>query len=472
MSPTADILVLPGPPGEWFDAAGLVMEWIGYPQWRMASANGIPEADPGLLVARLGAAEREWIPRSVPAILECTDGHPVDLPCRMACEPGLAGRLERLVGLYTELGNYNGMQGVRLPLEVPRPRTFPRAATRRRVDVGSLPPHPDVPLARALPDDGEVLVRTSDGVPLVARRGAHVVLGLPLVSLLASHLSAPPLADPEYVFCDTVHHLAEPLAELVSQSAPPGTCRVAPWPDDARGVFAMRHDHDRPLDLAPLVERETDMGVRPTIHLLTDVLPTPPDLAQIRQLGAEIGLHGRFLDRMPEEAASVRRYAGTPDIGHSAHGGRGADGWQGMLNLVAADRAGVAYTELLSEMHLWPHRIHRLAGGPGAALHPLAMPHRVSADASMKESDLDRLTHEVPRVFANRGLFTLMSHPDLHPDETVAFIRRWIPPDVPRMTLLEVTTWWRATHVQGCLDLALAWDRKNRQLCVDCRTTP
>ncbi len=460
--PDADYVIRPatGAGPAWINAAGLVLEQIGRPRWRMGDGT-----DGGCLIARGAAEAMATLADETPGIYE-VEGEDAPLPLRLA-STGLAKVMDAASGLYTHLDNYNGIRGVRPPYEVPVPTRHPRHQPRRPVPVPPDRATAPAPIrhAAALASDGEMLLQSVDGEVLACRRGASVLLGLPMFSLLAEHLTAPVFIGEDYGFSEPVHHLLLLLDHLLESIATPGTMSVAPWPRDARGVVALRHDYDRPMDLVELAASHRDLGVRPTMHLLPDLLPDPDQSAALRAIGAEIGLHSRRLDAMADEAKTVADATGAPVVGHSAHGGKDADGWQGLPNLLAAHDAGLAYTELLNEMQLHPHRVPDFAAGPGAALGPIALPHHLSFDVNMREDDEDRLTREVGAVFASRGCLVLMNHPDINLDGLLTFMRDYLPPDTPWMTLAEIAAWWRATHVQGALD-AVEVDASDDQLVV------
>lgn len=473
MSQQIDIMIRQQERRDWFHAAGLVFEWIGYPRWAMIDDVAHVQQARVVLVDRCCAERRAHVPPEVCAIVEVESDRIVPLPCEFTCVPELKRVLQPLIGLYTHLSNYNGIQGIRWPLTAPVPTQHARAMPRRAVNIDGdqnpLPPHP---ACYALPaESGDVLVCSTDGLPLVVQKGRQIMLGLPLISLLARHLTAPSMDSDTYLFSEPVHHLAVLLAQLVARIMPEGACRVAPWPDDARGVFAIRHDYDRPTNLVEVVQREARRRIPPTVHVLADQPPTSEELQAIREASGEVALHGRWLDALDAEYRSIQQLVLETSIGHSAHGGREADGWRGLQNLLAAHRAQAEYTELLSEMHLWPHRIPDMSGPPGAALHPLAMPHHLSFDVNMREHAGDRLSREAAAIFANRGLFTLMNHPDIHVDEMLQFVDEHVPADALRMTLRDVSRWWRATHTQSCFDIEVCIDNDGRRVCIKGRAT-
>jgi hypothetical protein len=437
----------------WFGYAGLVAEWIGFPRWTIGVAD-----NRALLIDRVHATDLRDVPAERDAVVEVVGDVPLALPLGIAMDGDslLVEALRRCVGLYSDLENYHGIRGVTETPRVTAPFSFSRHLDRPVVNMEGIADFPTDPLVYEIPRTerpDRTLLRSTCGRSLIVRRGRHLLLGIPLFSLLARHLTAPAMDGDVCCFCEPVHHLAELLAVIIASSVPAGSLCVRPWPNDARGVFALRHDDDRPSALSDLIAREAALGVRPSIHMLPDRIPRPSVLKEYLERGAEIALHSRRLESMEADRRMLSELTGVLDVGQSAHGGRGADGWQGMLNLVAADRGGLAYTELLSEMHLWPHRVPDLGSGAGAALGPIAMPHHLSADVDMRRDDCERLRREIGRVLRCNGLFTLMHHPDINVEAVFSFLSEAVPPDVARMTLLEVAKWWRATHVRDCLDL-------------------
>lgn len=429
-----------------FDYAGLVLEMLGYTRWR---ATG-EQQGAGVMVRQVHRDRLGDIP-DTPSLLELS-GSPdqVPLPCELRLDPRLEDYCGPAVGLYCGIETLNGIGGIRRPISVPLPFWCRRSQLRR---AASAEPWMQVPAAptHAFICEGEPLVWTKDGRPVVARRGHAIILGLPLISILADHLVVPVLDGEQYRFSEPVHHLLLLLHALVEMIAPPGTLRVLPWPHDARGVVSVRHDLDRMVDLPAACRQLHEVGIRPSMQVLSDKLPNSEGFCAIREIGGEIALHGRRLDAMAQERKTVEAAYGEPVAGHTAHGGADADGWQGYTNLFAAHSAGMEHTELLSEMHIWPGRVPDLRT-PGDALGPIVLPHHLSFDLSKTENNAERLAKQVGPLLANRGHLTLMNHPDINFPEFLRFWQEHVPRDLPVMTMTEVARWWRRTHVADVFD--------------------
>jgi hypothetical protein len=437
--------ILPGEGGN-LAYAHLVLEMLGYVQSRLMPAGENPRN--GLWLASAATAPSG----DLPGLREHYDGTgPLLRGEALRLGPEVAVQLAPLIGLYRDLDNYNGMAGVDADFRIPGIGWFPRA---RELAPANVRGGRDLPAriwrARAVP--GDPLVVLDDGTPVVARNGVRIELGLPLFSLLVEHLTVPAFPPDRYRFSDTTHHLLALAGALIGMIAPPGTVRVHNWPNDAPSAVALRHDHDRPFDLKKTVDAENRLGLRPSIHFL-DRLPPEQDVVALARAGAlEAGLHTNTLAAQGADIAALAGRSGLAVHGGSAHGGAGSDGWQGAANVIAAHASGVDYGELLSEMHLLPHR-YPDPSRPGEALHPIAMPHHLSYDVSRTAHDEARLRATLPGVAAAGGLAVLMNHPDLHHDAFMAFLADAVPKTAWHGTLAEVAAWWRATHVTGCLDI-------------------
>lgn len=432
--------------------AGLVLEQLGFVRWAAArETDGLR----GRLVLVSAGHDCHLERLPAPSLIELRSGEIAgELPLGLKVGGALRTYCAPVVGLYTALSNYNGMKGVTETFAVPAAQTF-RRARALAPPQGLSPLRPlqqsGIPVFVA---PGEPLVETTQGVPVVSRMGPNIVLGLPLPSLLVSHLTAHTFPSDAYSFSDTVHHLLRLFEGLVEMLAPAGTVRVRAWPRKAPAAFCVRHDYDRPCDLEAVAKLEREGGLRPSVHVLADTLPSARQVEAVLDAGGEVGLHTRFLGEIGEDIRRIEGLTGRPVSGCSAHGGTRSDGWQGAYNLAASHEQGLLYTELLSEMHVLPHRIPD-ATRAGCALGPIAMPHHLSFDVRRGADDGERIRAELGRLMGVGGLLTLMNHPDMNLEGFLDLCSEVLGAGYVHMTLEEAARWWRATHTQGCLDLSV-----------------
>jgi hypothetical protein len=444
-----DISVVLSPRPLWLDAAGFVLESLGF--IRIEQVLDPRAAQGRVVVAPLAALERIDTSRHDLVLLEAEPTQ--EMPTgRTPLAPIAALRtsLEPLIGTYSSLDNYNGMRGITDDLAVPSPTWHERRVSRPIQTAASIPA--DERWGHR-PVDGEPLVRDAMGQTIVGAIGNVVTLGVPLISYIAARSVCPPLPAHRYRFCDAVEHLGELIAAIIVSRCGPGLIRVRPWPGDAELCVTLRHDLDRPTDLIRLADRECALGYACSAYALPDACPEAAQLSAIIKRGGEIGIHTTRLDRVVEHSALIAASSGEPVVGCAAHGGDG-DGWQGLPNILAAHRAGFLYTELLSEMRLRPHRIPDPTL-PRASLRPLALPHHLSFDVSRGSNDGARLLSEIPRLRSARAYLTVMNHPDMNVEELLELLAAQLRPDSTTLvhTAKAACTWWVSTHVAGCLNI-------------------
>jgi hypothetical protein len=108
---------------------------------------------------------------------------------------------------------------------------------------------------------------------------------------------------------------------------------------------------------------------------------------------------------------------------------------------------------MLSEMHLFPHRIPH-PKKVGKALKPLAMPHHLSFEIDRNQTMETRITAELGTLLRNVACLILLNHPDIHFEAFIDFLEnRLLPERLLPFTMTEIATWWVHTHTQTCFDV-------------------
>lgn len=431
--------------------AGLILEMIGYTRWQNFSTT--KNIDSAIWITdNENLEEIKSISRG-PIIVEFRSGQQASrLPCSLKISPDLEGYCAQTIGLYKHLDNYNGIKGITADYTAYTSFKVKRSQPQKRclltVDPKLFLEAPSVVYeCRGIP-----LVFTEEGKTVVSVNGNIMYLGLPIFSILASHLTSPLFPETHYNFSEPVYHLFRLLEVLLNKITGPGVLKVSPWPNNDKGVLSIRHDLDRLANITEMCSEEKRLKLKPTVHVLSSNIPNKEEVESILQIDGEIGLHSQYLHDLEAEIMSIEEKTESKIKGNSAHGGNNSDGWQGYYNIEAANNQNLLYTELLSEMHIFPHRIPDFRR-PGDALVPLAMPHHISFDVNRTSNNGMRISKEICNVFANFGHLTLMNHPDMNFHEFIGFISDYIPKDISCLTLSDVASWWKNTHTACCFNI-------------------
>lgn len=496
--------------GDWAQAMPLVLEKLGYLGFAVSGPEAL--ADPrtwerhaAVLVTRLPVGS--WTPEAVELAGAGRARLLVELPPPRLHElagiraAGPASREGTVRAADPELAAAVGELSTRANARVAPPASRPverveeQAWPRRGVPIGAVQAErwrepgwdaekweveaeTDV-LAEWIEDGDEPKRRR----PALVRRGSVVACSFSLLGYLGQQTTVQPFAGAEHLISPRPFALEAMLAALLDamhREAGVPRPRLLPWPEGATWALNVRHDFDRPRSLDE-VDRvlaiHAEAGTAATWYWRSRHLDPPRALARLRRRRGEgsavarrvasgdrheVALHTeRLWDSAEEELGAIEAAAGSRPRGSSAHGDPGCFRWQGVPNVLWAERHGLEYTEFISHAHLHPHRFAALAADgviePGRVI---CLPHHESLDRTTKPGDANTGNVLAAAEIYQRagGLMQVLNHPDINLDELTETLGALPQEGRLDWTAAEAADWWRRTHVGAELSLEQARD--------------
>ncbi len=323
---------------------------------------------------------------------------------------------------------------------------------------GSLAPHQQV-LVREKNTTG------ANGL-LLFRQDNLLVSTFEFISYLIQDYTSEVLQQ-QYAFSDDRYHwevllITELLGSIRKQVLDSGdsslcdlaSLRLCPWPYGKQYALTVRHDVDRipresemPLfDGLLAAEKESMVGVS------SYFLPTTADKSTIRKfesIGAEIAYHSAYLEPDGEaEIKKIQQYAQNKIKGTTVHGPRGFYGWRGAANWELAAKFDFEYCENLSAMRYFPGRAFKDTEENPLEYYPfVCLPHHLSFDRDRKNHRENEILDGIQAMARNQMYVILMNHPDMHYEALSEFLRSKLPADYFGASSLEISRWWRKTHL-------------------------
>ncbi len=303
-------------------------------------------------------------------------------------------------------------------------------------------------------------------LPALVTDGRRLVSPLPLLDLLVTDRSMPPMPERWAATLPPVDSerlerwLTERLAEHAVRQAD-GVVRVAPWPVPFRAAVSIRHDIDRPLaadQLDRVLGLYADEGLVATWYVQESFLRDPrrsrdtvAGLARLRAAGQAIGLHtaAQCAGDLADELAALDEQLGVKPDAVTAHGGEEGVGLFGAGQARMIHDAGLACFDQAQRPRTRTERV-RLPEDGTAFLAPAA---HLSLDISVRpgEHRLSALKRAVPALIAAGGHVRVLNHPDIHLDELEALLRGRDWTGVWRATTAEVVAWDRVTRFDAAV---------------------
>ena len=491
--------------GYWTAALPLVLEKHGLLDFEVRAPNQVDRADllrsyDCVLIGRLG--DEEWSDDFASALLECgrpvlveaphpgalvaelgiIDSRPAAGPLRVRCGPELTAAADTF-GLPAG-GQVIGSRAKRMdrapeldwrsaaPGLISEACAHAWAQTGWDVERWTVDAATRVLATYRLEPDGERW-------PAVITRGAMTAIAFSVFGYLGQAHTSEPCAPGEWRSNHRTLGIEGLLLALISEALVTGGAtrtRVLPWPGQARWTLNVRHDFDRPIgyrEVQKVLQGHRAVGTRATWywrarHLIRGrpaarrwMSVARSDAASARLVartdGHEVALHtDRLYPDGETERRTVEQAIRHGVVGTSAHGAPDCFRYQGAPNILWAAKQGMLYTELIQHGHMHPHRFASLAeDGTIEALSVICLPHHVSFDASTTQGSTlaERAVELHDSYFRAGGMFQLMNHPDLHPEElfrTLAQLTREARLDV---TAGAAASWWRRTHTAAALSL-------------------
>jgi len=316
---------------------------------------------------------------------------------------------------------------------------------------------------------GEVLIAARagerDGV-LLARHGRVLIWHAQVLAAIAHFHSMPPLAEAFFDCAADDYLLLENavVAALCAHARRTGSSflRVRPWPNDCAYALCLRHDVDRipsPAQFKALLDFECEARLGVSWYWLHDRVDAG-QLARLREVEHEIGLHAQSIAGKAGEIAVLTRVAGTQVAGETWHGG--AEFWRGHASVAAAVDAGLAYTEGVPSIMDFPHRFPvMLDDGTIACEELCCLTHNFSID--------DGVTRKRPHVRdavllerrAEAGhCLIVLNHPDLNFEAMESLMKRFAGARAWCATAAEIARWWQSTHHRAVFKLTRVTDNE------------
>lgn len=492
--------------GYWAAALPLVLEKHGLLDFEVRAPNEVDRAEllrdyDCVLVGRLG--NEEWSDGFASALLECgrpvlveaphpaalgvalgiVDSRPVSGPLRVRCGPDLTaaagtfglpaggqviGSRAKRMDRAPELDWRSAAPGL---ISEARAKAWAQAGwdvERWTVDADT----------RVLADYR--LELDGDRWPAVITRGSMTGIAFGLFGYLGQAHTSEPCAPGEWRSNHRTAGIEGLLLGLISEALVAGGAtrtRILPWPGEARWALNVRHDFDRPIpyrDVQNVLRGHAAVGTRATWYWRARHLARHRQHTRrlawwarshaasarlvARTGGHEVALHTDRLypdgetERRTVEQTIKHRVAGT-----SAHGAPDCFRYQGAPNILWAEKQGMLFTELIQHGHMHPHRFASLAeDGKIEPLSVVCLPHHVSFDASTVQGSTlaERAVELHSSYFRAGGMFQLMNHPDLHPEELFKTLAQLIRESRMDTTASTAASWWRRTHTAPALSLS------------------
>jgi hypothetical protein len=476
--------------GYWSAALPLVLEKHGFLDFEVRTPEEVDSLDvlrgyDCVLVGRIGAGQLpEGLAR---ALLDCE--RPVLLespqPSHLSAALGISGSRPAYGPLRVRCGPEltTGAQALGLPAggRVAASRTKPMerpaeldwrsvapglisearatawGATGWDVERWTLDAHTTVLADYRLEPDGEAW-------PAVATRGWVTGIAFSLFAYLGQAHTSEPCSPGEWRSSHRTAGMEGLLLALVDRllaNAGAPRTRVLPWPGEARWVLNIRHDFDRPIgyrQIRRVLHGHRAAGTRATWYWRARHLGgyrRRRARLVARTPGHEVALHtDRLFPDGTRERRLVERAIRRPVAGTSAHGAPDCFRYQGAPNVLWADEQRMLFTELIQHAHMHPHRFANLTeDGRIEPLRVICLPHHVSFDAStLQGATLAARTLELQDSYVRAGgMFQVMNHPDLHPEELFGTLARLTSGGRLDLTASAAASWWRRTHAGGLL---------------------
>lgn len=483
--------------GYWSAALPLVLEKHGVGGVRTAGPEALTDAE---LLRSAGAVLVATLPDGAwsQAALRSLTGSGAEVLVEGPLDPALAAQL----GLEAEAAGHEGTVTVGDPDLKARavrhgadPGGKVAAATSRpvpREDEWAWQTIPEVPLSEAQAriwrepgwraswwrdaGTGEVLAtwtsREGAASPALVRAGTVSALSFGLFAYLGQSHTAEPVAAAEHRSSPRALGLEVLLLALLEQMharAGRPLARLLPWPDGYRWALSVRHDFDRRLSLRrthAVLRRHAAFGSAATWYWRARHLERRRLLSSraVRAVAGtdrhEVALHTERVWRSGDaERARLERAAGQSIHGTSAHGDPGGFRWQGAPNVLWAHNQQLAYTELIQQAHVHPHRFASLsANGRVGPLDLICLPHHESLDRTSRGGDTadDDVLAAAELYSRAGGLLQVLNHPDINVEALFTLLTR-LPTDGRwDVTAGQAADWWARTHAADRLRLSWA----------------
>lgn len=321
-------------------------------------------------------------------------------------------------------------------------------------------------------DSPELLGETSERVwrPIAIRRGQALLLGAPILDVLARYDAIPPYARGYPGVSDWAHtvDLETWIVSAATELALSGglsITRLRRWPHPFRWALTVRHDVDRALAepaRAPKYlkkawyEREIRRRLRLYRRLALSStwfwLGTALDVQRMRYIasrGQEVALHTEATspDSLKKELERIQHALGTRVRGLSAHGGAKAPGHLGLHHIDWAMDANLEYGERIGGGLFMGPAIVLREGTPACV--PFMLPgQHIGTESGVEshESNVEKAMEWLARVIRYGGHAVVMNHPDVHFDSLRTVLESAAASHPWNGTLAEVTSWGRVVQ--------------------------
>ena len=312
-------------------------------------------------------------------------------------------------------------------------------------------------VAWAAPDDG------GPRVPVAASDASRLLLGLPLLDVLAATHAFAPIRVGYYTTARVSSQLGAErwlVSQLARHAIAAGheVTRVDPWPAGKRSALTVRHDYDRVVEpeiLTELLDEYDRLGVRSTWCFRLDNLE-PAHAQLVADRGHEVALHtiAANYEAFEEEVHALSDAVGAPVMGVTAHGGIGSTGFLGMRQHVWSAAAGLSYGEMLGRTNGLPHAAVRLSRNRPEWFDLVLPATHLSLDQNMSPEGhhLEVLARRVPEDLEAGMHAVVMNHPDIHRKQLLELLRGLDLSATWCATLAEIAEWTRAATLASTFD--------------------
>jgi len=288
------------------------------------------------------------------------------------------------------------------------------------------------------------------------QKGNRIFIGVPLLGVIVQHHTCPPIEGTSFYmperYCVPYYlwRLFEGIAEAFAAEFDRPYLRVGQWPAGKKAAFCVRHDFDRPMDRASLVQLldfYDKLGIKSTwFWRVCEANKEYMDLVASR--GHEIALHTEregLEGFQKEEIKYFSDQTGYAMRGYTAHGGRGSCGYLGQRQFEWAETAGLDYGELLvvdsglplqgvSVREELPYQMNLMMPGTHYSIDRGMAPEAYEVEAPRDYTK---------RRFERGEQIVIMNHPDIHLEPLKKFLAEIVVSDMWQATILESVRWTR-----------------------------